>query len=91
MPIGQITSNSGLVGTLVLDSKSLNNTGISSRQIKPINLAGESAGNSFAPPPAAASSTGLELSPSVQSYNFVGKLTSSASAPAAGSILSVVA
>ncbi|MES2310456.1 MAG: hypothetical protein V4507_16505 [Verrucomicrobiota bacterium] len=50
MPIGQIQSNSTLVGSLVFDTPSLNNTGISSRQIKPLDLAGQSVRSSSSTP-----------------------------------------
>lgn len=134
MPIGQVQSNSSLVGTLVLDTKSLNNTGISDRQIKPLDLGGQPSGANVAPPQqgkfsaaidSASFKTGLsagkistleqvskpgenlsvappkqesnstdrslELTPSVQTYNFVGKLTSEASLASTGSILNAVA
>jgi hypothetical protein len=48
---------------------------------------------SVAPPKedSSKSDPGLELSPSIQTYNFVGKLTSEASLASTGSILNAVA
>ena len=131
MPIGQILSNSSLVGTLVFDTKSLNNTGIANQQIKPLEIGkqtplyssnsakfGENSsevgsfksgfggervstleqitkpGQNLTLAPAKESfpsdKSSLDLAPSSQAYNFVGKLTSESSA-ATGSIFSAVA
>ncbi len=130
MPVGQVLSNSSLVGTLVFDTKSLNNTGIANQQIKPLDFGkqpplytpappkfgGDTEVGSFksglaaerisdlekvskpgenltvAPPKENFPSDkgSLELAPSTQSYNFIGKLTSESSA-ATGSIFSAVA
>jgi hypothetical protein len=80
MAVGQIQSNSSLVGSLVLSASSLNNTGIANTQVKPLDLAGQSSNGEKS----------ISLAPSIQTYNFIGKLTSQQSA-ASGGILNAVA
>lgn len=68
MAIGQVSSNSAIIGTQVFNSQTSGNTGIRPAQIKPLDLSGQEAANQ--------SSDALNLAPTAQVYNGLGVLAS---------------